>query len=114
MSQRFTEEFKIQAVKQVTDQGYSVASVSERLGVTSSSLYNWIKAYGPDSEEHRQSQEQSDRIKQLEKELKCVTMERDILKEATVDSSGQCNSYTKILICMRALDEANKTYVYSR
>ncbi|KTF05428.1 hypothetical protein MGSAQ_003076, partial [marine sediment metagenome] len=26
MSQRFTEEFKIQAVKQVTDQGYSVAS----------------------------------------------------------------------------------------
>jgi len=46
MSQRFTEEFKIQ----VTDQGYSVASVSERLGITSSSLYNWIKAYGPDSE----------------------------------------------------------------
>jgi len=114
MSQRFTEEFKIQAVKQVTDQGYSVASVSERLGVTSSSLYNWIKAYGPDSEEHRQSQEQTDRIKQLEKELKRVTMERDILKEATVDSSGQCNSYTKILICMRTLDEANKTYVYSR
>ncbi|WP_390607355.1 IS3 family transposase [Alteromonas gracilis] len=80
MSQRFTEEFKIQAVKQVTDQGYSVASVSERLGVTSSSLYNWIKSYGPDSEEHKQSQEQSDRIKQLEKELKRVTMERDILK----------------------------------
>jgi transposase len=53
MSQRFTEEFKIQAVKQVTDQGYSVASVSERLGVTSSSLYNWIKAYRPDSEEHK-------------------------------------------------------------
>ena len=114
MSQRFTEEFKIQAVKQVTDQGYSVASVSERLGVTSSSLYNWIKAYGPDSEEHRQSQEQSDRIEQLEKELKRVTMKRDILKEATVDSSGQCNSYTKILICIRTLDEANKTYVYSR
>ena len=78
MSQRFTEEFKKQAVKQVTDQGYSVASVSERLGVTSSSLYNWIKAYGPDSEEHKQSQEQFDRITQLEKELKRVTMERDI------------------------------------
>ncbi len=84
MSQRFTEEFKLQAVKQVTEQGYSVASVSERLGVTSSSLYNWIKAYGPDSEEHNQSQEQSERIKQLEKELKRVTMECDTLKEATV------------------------------
>ena len=95
MSQRFTEEFKIQAVKQVTDQGYSVASVSERLGVTSSSLYNWIKAYGPESEEHRQSQEQSDRIKQLEKELKRVTMERDILKEATVFFAGESKKNTR-------------------
>lgn len=95
MSQRFTEEFKIQAVKQVTDQGYSVASVSERLGVTSSSLYNWIKAYGPDSEEHRQSQEQSDRIKQLEKELKRVTMERNILKEATVFFAGESKKNTR-------------------
>jgi len=49
MPLRFTEEFKIQAVKHIIDQGYSVASVSERLGVTSSSLYIWIKAYGPDS-----------------------------------------------------------------
>lgn len=95
MSQRFTEEFKIQAVKQVTDQGYSVASVSERLGVTSSSLYNWIKTYGPDSEEHRQSQEQSDRIKQLERELKRVTMERDILKEATVFFAGESKKNTR-------------------
>ncbi|APE07063.1 transposase [Alteromonas sp. RW2A1] len=95
MSQPFTEEFKIQAVKQVTDQGYSVASVSERLGVTSSSLYNWIKAYGPDSEEHRQSQEQSDRIKQLEKELKRVIMERDILKEATVFFAGESKKNTR-------------------
>jgi len=95
MSQRFTEEFKIQAVKQVTDQGYSVASVSERLGVTSSSLYNWIKSYGPDSEEHKQFQEQSDRIKQLEKELKRVTMERDILKEATVFFAGESKKNTR-------------------
>ena len=79
MSQRFTEEFKIQAVKQVTDYGYSVASVSERLGVISSSLYNWIKSYGPDSEEHKQSQEQSDRIKQLGKKLKRVKIVRALL-----------------------------------
>jgi len=95
MSQRFTEEFKIQAVKQVVEHGYSVASVSERLGVTSSSLYNWIKVYGPDSEGHKQSQEQSDRIKQLEKELKRVTMERDILKEATVFFAGESKKNTR-------------------
>ena len=38
---RYTEEFKIEAVKQVTDRGYSVNEVAERLGITTKSLYNW-------------------------------------------------------------------------
>jgi putative transposase len=42
MNKQFTEEFKIQAVKQVTEQGYTAASVSERLGVSTNSLYNCI------------------------------------------------------------------------
>lgn len=95
MSQRFTDEFKTQAVKQVTYHGYSVASVSERLGITSSSLYNWIKLYGPDSEEHKKSLDQDNKIKQLEKELKRVTMERDILKEATVFFAGESKKNTR-------------------
>jgi transposase len=36
-SNRYTEEFKIEAVKQVTDRGYSVAEVAERLGTTTHS-----------------------------------------------------------------------------
>ena len=43
---RYTEEFKIEAVKQVTERGYSVAEVAERLGTTSHSLYAWMKRYG--------------------------------------------------------------------
>ena len=35
---RYPEEFKIQAVKQVTDQGRTVTSVAERLGVNYTSL----------------------------------------------------------------------------
>ncbi len=35
--QRYTEEFKIEAVKQVTDRGHSVADVADRLGVTNHS-----------------------------------------------------------------------------
>ena len=31
---RFTEEFKIDAIKQITERGYSVADVSRRLGVS--------------------------------------------------------------------------------
>ncbi len=43
---RYTGEFKIGEVKQVTERGYSVAEVSECLGTTTHSLYTWIKRYG--------------------------------------------------------------------
>lgn len=36
---RYPEEFKIEAVKQVTIAGHSVADVAERLGTTTHSLY---------------------------------------------------------------------------
>jgi len=38
---RFTDEFKRDAVAQVVDRGYSVAEVSERLGISTKSLYTW-------------------------------------------------------------------------
>ena len=41
----FTEEFKQDAVKQITERGYSVADVSKRLGVSSHSLSGWVKRY---------------------------------------------------------------------
>jgi len=40
---RYPEEFKIEAVKQVTDRGYKVGEVAKRLGVTAKSLNDWIK-----------------------------------------------------------------------
>ncbi|AFC86235.1 transposase [Frateuria aurantia DSM 6220] len=52
-NQRFTPEFKDEAVRQVIERGYSVAEVSERLGVSAHSLYKWIKAAKPDDSEQR-------------------------------------------------------------
>ena len=40
---RYPEEFKIEAVKQVTERGYKVREVAQRLGVTDKSLHDWIK-----------------------------------------------------------------------
>ena len=40
-NQRFTPEFKDEAVRQVIERGYSVAEVSERLGVSAHSVYKW-------------------------------------------------------------------------
>lgn len=50
---RFTPEFKEEAVRQVVDRGYSVAEVSECLGVSTHSLHKWVKAIKPDKmDEH--------------------------------------------------------------
>lgn len=38
-SQRYTPEFKDEAVRKVLDRGYPVADVAERLGVSAHSLY---------------------------------------------------------------------------
>ena len=45
MRKRFTQEFKQDAVSQVTEKGFPVAEVSERLGVSSHSLYKWVRQY---------------------------------------------------------------------
>ena len=42
----FTEEFKRDAVRQITERGYPVAEVSQRLGVSQHSLYEWKKKFG--------------------------------------------------------------------
>ncbi|MCU4499251.1 transposase [Acinetobacter radioresistens] len=42
--QRYTPEFKDEAVKLITERGYSVSDVAERLGVSQHSIYKWLKA----------------------------------------------------------------------
>ena len=80
---RYTEEFKLGAVAQVTAKGHSVTSVAGRLGVSTKSLYDWVKRYGNEPDTPVSSAE-ADEIKRLKAELRRVTEERDILKKATV------------------------------
>ena len=51
--QRYTPEFKDEAARRIVDRGYSVAAVSERLGVSAHSLYKWLKAIKPDKTEEQ-------------------------------------------------------------
>jgi transposase len=81
-SKRYTNEFKIEAVKQVTDRGHPVAEVAARLGVSSHSLYVWMRRYGnPAAALHAQADELAE-VRRLKAELRRVTEERDILKKA--------------------------------
>ena len=79
-NQRYPEEFKIEAVKQVTERGLRVADVAERLGVSAHSLYAWVKRYSKPQAQRQQVDDQQAELRRLRAELKRVTEERDILK----------------------------------
>ena len=69
-SKRYPEEFKIKAVKQVVDQGHSVAGVARRLGATPDSLYAWIKKYGPEAKIYAAASDEQSEIKTAQKRIK--------------------------------------------
>ncbi|MEX5742517.1 transposase, partial [Acinetobacter baumannii] len=72
-SKRYPEEFKIEAVKQITEKGHSVAEVAARLGTTTHSLYAWIKRYDPQQPKTIESSDPSTELAKLKKELQRVT-----------------------------------------
>jgi transposase len=82
--QRFTPEFKDEAVRQVTERGYPVTEVAVRLGVSSHSLYKWVRAVRPSKEEERSDEllESKKEVLKLRSELRRLEEERDILKKA--------------------------------
>ncbi len=77
----FTEDFKRDAVLQVTERGYPVAEVAARLGISKYSLYEWKKRYAKPAEAPRDD-DQAAEVRRLKRELQRVTEERDILKKA--------------------------------
>ena len=83
-NQRYTPEFKDEAVRQVLERGYSVVEVSERLGMSAHSLHKWVKAVKPDkSDELTEELKDAKReILKLRAELRRAEEDRDILKKA--------------------------------
>ncbi len=79
----YTKEFKDEAVKLITVQGYSVAEASRNLGVNPAMLGRWRK-----EAEYSESSEMSAgssatvqaELKRLRKENKQLKLEREILK----------------------------------
>ena len=83
-SQRFPPEFKDEAVRQIVERGYKVTEVSERLGVSTNSLYKWVKAVKPDKKEPSTAElvEAKSEVLKLRAQLRRTEEERDILKKA--------------------------------
>lgn len=82
---KYTLEFKQEAVKLVTQQGYSQAEAGKNLGINPVNISRWIRELSSKTvalkEKKILSVEQEELI-QLRKEVKRLKLEREILKKA--------------------------------
>ena len=82
----FTEEFKVDAVRLVTVEGYSIAAAAKSVGVGEQSLRKWHARLAPPPVpcgEDASVKELRAEIDRLRRELRRAEMERVILKKAT-------------------------------
>ncbi len=82
----YTREFKLQALRMLTDQGLSVAEVARRLGVGENCLRNWRQAARDQGEAafpgHGNLPPAEDELRRLRAEVQRLRAERDLLKKA--------------------------------
>lgn len=79
---RYTDEFKVEAAKQVIDQGRPVGEVAARLGMSIHSLYAWVREQRKTPQARQVDASLAAENRRLQAELRRVTEERDILKKA--------------------------------
>ena len=79
---RFDQDFKIQAVKMVTEGGHKSAEVARSLGINSNQLYNWKRKFNDSGEKAFPGKGHLTELVALRKQLREVEIERDILKKA--------------------------------
>lgn len=72
-SKRYTEEFSVEAVKQVTERGHSVSHVARRLGISMHILFAWRKQYASPSAPHPAAIDQASELRRVKSELRRLT-----------------------------------------
>jgi len=83
---RFTREFKLEAVRLISEQNLTVAQAARDLDLHENVLRKWVKDYQGDSAHafpgHGQQKPEQAEIAALKREIKKLRAERDILKKA--------------------------------
>ena len=82
----FSREFKLEAVRMVTEGGHSMAQVARDLDIRRDMLRRWRRQLQDDPEQAfpgvGQRKGREEEVWQLRRQLERVTAERDILKKA--------------------------------
>jgi transposase len=83
-NKHYSEQFKRDAVKLVTEQDYSLKRAAEALGVSQTTLSNWKKTVVP--REQSDLEAENRRLREANRELR---QEREILKKAATWFASQ-------------------------
>ena len=85
---RYTKEFKLDAVSLVIDQDYSRAEAARSLDINANMLGRWVKEHqlgdGQTFRGNGKLNSEQEEIRKLKSQLKRLEMEKEILKKATV------------------------------
>ncbi len=81
---KFSKEYREEAVKMVTEGSKPIAQVSRDLGINEGTLGNWVNAYrrAHADEEPPLTVSERARLRELEREVRELKMEREFLGKA--------------------------------
>lgn len=80
---RYSEQFKREAVRLVTEEGYSAKKAGEAVGVCHTTIRAWVDRWGDESPQRTKFASERDELEHLRSENRRLRLERDILKKAT-------------------------------
>jgi transposase len=91
----YSAAIKLETAQLVVDQGYTQEDAAKAMGVGKSTVSKWVtqlrqERNGQTPLASPMTPEQIE-IRELKKQIQRIELEKDILKKATVISSGQCN-----------------------
>lgn len=86
MAKQYSSEFKMEAIKRVETSNDSISSVAKELGIKTNTLHGWLKKYREKPEVpfpgSGKLSPDDERIKKLERQVRDLREENEILKKA--------------------------------
>lgn len=84
---KFSPEFKLEAAQLVVDQGYTVRAACDAMGVSKSTMESWVRRLRSERAGETPTggalTPEQQRIQELERKLRHIEEEKEILKKAT-------------------------------
>ena len=80
---KYSEEFKAEAVRLITEEGYSISQAARNLDINANMLGRWKRELTEDDENRQQVTDEKEELRRLREEVRQLKMEREILKKAT-------------------------------